>query len=80
MAEEVARLREQPGGDIAVGGAGLAATLMKEGLVDEFRLFVRPIVLGAGIPYFPALNERIALELVETKPFPSAFHLRYRRV
>jgi dihydrofolate reductase len=47
-AEEVARLKEQPGKDLAVGGAGLASTCMKPGLVDEFRLFVSPVVLGGG--------------------------------
>src|SRR5687768_9946439 len=39
-AEEVARLKEQPGGDLAVGGAGLASAFIESGLVDEFRLFV----------------------------------------
>src|SRR5215218_2993451 len=52
VAEEVARLREQPGKDLAVGGAGLASTLMKLGLIDEYRLFVSPVVLGGGTPYF----------------------------
>ena len=46
VAEEVARLKEQPGKDLAVGGAGLASTCIELGLVDEYRLFVSPIVLG----------------------------------
>jgi dihydrofolate reductase len=80
IAEEVARLKEQPGMDLAVGGAGLASTLMKLGLIDEYRLFVSPVVLGAGTPYFPALEERIDLELVETKTFRSrVVYLRYRQ-
>ena len=80
-AEEVARLKEQPGKDLAVGGAGLASTFMKLGLIDEFRLFVSPVVLGAGTPYFPALDERINLELLETRTFGSrVVYLRYRRV
>ncbi len=70
-AEEVARLKEQPGKDLAVGGAGLASTFIEAGLVDEYRLFVSPVVLGAGTPYFPALDERIDLELVETRTFGS---------
>jgi dihydrofolate reductase len=65
-AEEVAELREQPGKDVAVGGAGLASTLIKLGLVDEYRLFIRPVVLGGGTPYFPALDDRVHLDLVET--------------
>ena len=80
VAEEVARLKEQPGEDLAVGGAGLASTLIKLGLVDEYRLFVSPVALGGGTPYFPALEERITLELVETRTFASrVVYLRYRR-
>jgi dihydrofolate reductase len=80
LAEEVAKLKEQPGKDIAVGGAGLASTAAKLGLIDEYRLFVSPVVLGAGTPYFPALDERIDLELVETRTFGSrVLYLRYRR-
>ena len=79
-AEEVAKLKEQPGKDLAVGGAGLASTLMKLGLIDEYRLFVSPVVLGGGTPYFPALDERIDLELVETRTFGSrVVYVRYRR-
>src|SRR5215212_2316103 len=63
-AEEVVRLKEQPGKDLAVAGAGLAATFMKLDLIDEYRLFVSPVVLGAGTPYFPALDRSINLELV----------------
>jgi dihydrofolate reductase len=80
VAEEVARLKEQPGKDLAVGGAGLASSLIELGLVDEFRLFVSPVVLGGGTRYIPALDERINLELVETRPFGSrVVYLRYRR-
>ena len=79
-AEEVARLKDQPGKDLAVGGAGLASTLIKLGLVDEYRLFVSPVVLGAGTPYFPALDERINLKLVETRTFGSrVVYVRYER-
>jgi dihydrofolate reductase len=80
VAEEVAALKEQPGEDIAVGGPGLASSLIELGLIDEFRLFVSPVLLGAGTPYFPALEERIDLELVETRTFGSrVIYLRYRR-
>jgi dihydrofolate reductase len=80
VAEEVARLKEQPGKDLAVGGAGLASSAIKLGLIDEFRLFVSPVVLGGGTPYFPALDERLNLELVETRTFGSpVVYLRYRR-
>jgi dihydrofolate reductase len=79
-AEEVAKLKEQRGKDLAVGGAGLASTFMKLGLIDEYRLFISPVVLGGGTPYFPALDERINLELVETRTFGSrVVYVRYRR-
>jgi dihydrofolate reductase len=78
VVEEVAKLKEQPGRDLAVGGAGLASTFIKLGLVDEYRLFVSPVVLGGGTPYFPPLDERIDLELVETRTFGSrVVYLRY---
>jgi dihydrofolate reductase len=79
VGEEVSRLKEQPGKDIAVGGAGLASTCMKLGLIDEYRLFVSPAVLGGGTPYFPALDERMNLELIQTQTFGSCVvYLRYR--
>jgi dihydrofolate reductase len=81
IAEEVTKLKEQPGKDLGVGGAGLASTLIKLGLVDEYRLFVSPVLLGAGTPYFPPLDERIDLELVETRTFGSrVVYLRYQSV
>jgi dihydrofolate reductase len=79
VAEEVARLKEQPGRDLSVGGAGLASTCMRLGLIDEYRLFVSPVVVGGGTPFFPALDERIELELVETRTFGSrVVYLRLR--
>jgi dihydrofolate reductase len=81
VAEEVAKLKAEPGKDLAVGGAGLASSLIKLDLVDEYRQFVNPVVLGAGTPYFPALDHRINLELLETRTFGSrVVYLRYRRV
>ena len=78
--EEVSRLKEQSGKELAVGGAGLASTFIEAGLVDEYRLFISPVVLGGGTPYFPALDQRIALELVETRTFGSrVVYLRYQR-
>jgi dihydrofolate reductase len=78
--EEVAKLKEQPGKDLAVGGAGPASTLIALGLVDEYRLFVYPVVVGGGTPYFPGGVDRIDLELVETRTFGSrVVYLRYAR-
>jgi dihydrofolate reductase len=82
VAGEVARLREAPGeGVISVGGAALAATLIKLDLIDEYRLFVIPVVVGGGTPYFPPLDRGISLELLETRTFGArVVYLRYRRV
>jgi dihydrofolate reductase len=79
VAEELAALKEQGGKDLAVGGAGLASTFIRLGLVDEYRLFVSPVVLGGGTPFFPPLQEKIDLELVETRTFASrVVYARYR--
>jgi dihydrofolate reductase len=77
---EVRRLKEQPGGPLAVGGAGLAATLVRAGLVDEYGLFVNPVIAGGGTSYFPPLEAKLDLELVETRRFGSrVVYLRYAR-
>ena len=79
-ADEVAKLKQQPGKDLAVGGAGLASTLIEHDLVDEYRPFVSPVVLGGGTPYLPALSARLNLELIEARTFGSrVVYLRYRR-
>ncbi|HEY7631279.1 MAG TPA: dihydrofolate reductase family protein [Thermoleophilaceae bacterium] len=79
--EDVARLKEGPGKQLAVGGAGLAATFIRLGLVDEYHLFISPVVLGGGTPYWPDLDERIKLELVESRTFASrVVYVRYRRL
>lgn len=79
-AEEIERLRADPGeGDIAIGGATLAAAVAAVGLVDEFRTMVHPVLVGGGIPFFPQSERRVDLELVETRTFNSRFvYLRYR--
>ncbi|MFC5664842.1 dihydrofolate reductase family protein [Kitasatospora misakiensis] len=80
VAEEIARLRAEPGeGDIAIGGATLAASVAAAGLIDEYRPRVYPVLVGGGIPYFARDEERVDLELLETHTFTSrVIHLRYR--
>ena len=79
VVEVVRELKAKSDGQIAVGGAGLAAELIRAGLVDEYRLFVYPVAIGAGTPFFPPLEEPIDLDLVETRDFNSRVtHLRYR--
>ena len=80
VVEEVARLKEEPGGDLAVGGAGLASELIERNLIDDYHVFVSPILLGAGTPYFPAMERRIELELLETRTFAGGVeYLHYVR-
>jgi dihydrofolate reductase len=78
--EEVRALKAQPGGDMALGGAILAAAFEEHGLVDEYRLYVHPVVLGRGRPLFPPSDRRIHLRLVETRSFGNGVVLlRYVR-
>ncbi|WP_079508887.1 dihydrofolate reductase family protein [Mesobacillus jeotgali] len=80
--DEINRLKNKPGKDIWLyGGASLITTFVNLGLVDEFRLSVHPIVLGAGKPLFIDIKNRVELELVDTKRFSSGviqlcYHLK----
>jgi dihydrofolate reductase len=80
LAEEIERLRGEPGdGEIAIGGATLAAEAAGLGLIDEYRTMVYPVLVGGGTPFFPQRERRVDLELVETRTFSSRFvYLRYR--
>ena len=82
LAEEIERLRAEPGeGDIAIGGATLAAEAAALGLVDEYRARVYPVLVGGGIPFFPQREAQVNLELVENRIFKSrVVYLRYRVV
>jgi dihydrofolate reductase len=73
IVEEVAALRSTPGGDILVAGSGtLIQTLMQHDLVDEYRLMIFPVVLGAGKRLFRHDTDMLALRLVQAKPVGSA--------
>jgi dihydrofolate reductase len=77
---DVRELATQPGGDLALGGADLAATFLREDLVDELRLYVHPVVLGRGRPLFPASDTAIPLRLAGTRTFGNGVVLlRYER-
>ena len=70
--EEIRAMKDAQGKGIhAVGGAALVSSLMNEGLIDELRLVVHPIVLGDGTALFKDVNERHPLQLLETKAFES---------
>jgi len=75
---EVTRLKAEPGFDMSVGGPTTAAPLLRAGLIDECRLFVQPVVLGAGTPFFPGLEQPVPMTLLETRTFGSGVtYLRY---
>jgi dihydrofolate reductase len=73
--EEIHKLKAQPGKALSVGGATIAADFIKQNLIDEYQLFVQPVILGGGRPFFPALENRIRLRLVETRKFSSGVYL-----
>ena len=71
VAEEVKKLKDQPGNGLTVGGAGLASSLMQLGLIDEYWLYVYPIRLGSGKPMFGPLRNKISLRLLVNRTFGS---------
>ncbi|MFC6079573.1 dihydrofolate reductase family protein [Sphaerisporangium aureirubrum] len=77
--EEIAELKARPGGNMTVGGAGLVASFQRHDLIDEYHLYVHPLVLGAGKPLLPP-GAAFDLELTETRVFGNGVVLlRYRR-
>jgi dihydrofolate reductase len=76
--EEVARLKAEEAGELDVAGPTLAASLLRAGLVDEVRPVVHPVILGAGLPFFPPMDRPQRLRLVDMKRFDSGLvALRY---
>lgn len=79
VTEDILALKAQPGGDLVVGGADLAASFIRHDLIDEYRLYVHPIVIGQGKPLFRQSDSKIPLELAETRTFGNGVVLlRYR--
>jgi dihydrofolate reductase len=80
VAEEVAAALAATDKDVEIGGAGLAASAIELGLVDELRMFRYPVVVGGGTPFLPPVTEHVRLDLVETRTFGSrVVYERYRR-
>lgn len=70
--KEVLQLKQQHGKDIIIYGSGkLASSLMKLGLIDEYFLWVHPVVLGAGKPLFKGLQNKLRMKLMNVKTFRS---------
>ena len=75
---DVRALKATAGRDLTVGGAHLAAKAIKAGLVDEFQLFVAPVIVGGGTRSLPD-DVRVGLELVDERRFAKSFvYLQYR--
>jgi dihydrofolate reductase len=72
LAEEIAALKSESGGDIimAHGGAAFVQALSRAGLIDEYRLVILPVALGNGLPLFKDLAKPLRMELAEAKSFP----------
>lgn len=66
---EIREMKKKPGKDMAVGGASLASVFIEHGLVDEFRVYVHPVVVGGGKAMFP-IREKLDLEFAGSQSFP----------
>lgn len=72
VAEEISKIKQQPGKDLALlGSSDLALTFIEHGLIDEYRIFVNPVVLGDGKRLFEGLEDRLNLKLIKTRTFDS---------
>lgn len=79
LEKEVRRLKEESTGTMSVSGAALANAIMELNLIDEFWLYVHPVIIGSGKPMFGGLKNKIKLHLMETHTFKSGVVLlRYR--
>lgn len=77
---DVAALKAQPGGDLVLGGSVLGAEFGRHDLIDEYRLYVHPVVIGRGTPMLRPSDARVALRLIETYTFGNGVvMLRYER-
>jgi dihydrofolate reductase len=77
--EQIRELKAQAGGDLVMSGADLAATFLRHRLIDEFRFYVHPVVVGEGRRVLDSPDFRTGLELVETRVFGNGVVLlRYR--
>ncbi|MEQ4517767.1 dihydrofolate reductase family protein [Pseudarthrobacter sp. B907] len=78
VVEDILALKAQPGGDLALGGARLADSFRRLGLIDEYWIYIHPVLLGQGTPLFKPADNRAALTLAETRTFGNGVvRLRY---
>ncbi|MDQ1722399.1 MAG: hypothetical protein QOI26_2133 [Pseudonocardiales bacterium] len=78
--EQILALKAEPGGDLALGGADLAAAFRRHNLIDEYRLYVHPVLIGRGKPLFQPTETPTTLELTQTRAFGNGVVLlRYQQ-
>jgi dihydrofolate reductase len=78
IAEEISKLKQQPGKDMVIFGSGsIVSTFTQHGLIDEYRITVNPVVLGSGKPLFKSIKDRIKMKLLKKKTFDSGVVLLY---
>jgi len=70
IVEEVNKLKDRPGKDIIVyGGAGFVSSLVKHNLIDEYHLFLNPVIVGNGLTIFKSVEQKIGLEVIKSTAF-----------
>lgn len=69
VVDDVVKLKDQPGGDLALGGAKLSAAFRRLGLIDEYRIYVHPVLIGRGTPLFEETDALTPLRLLESRAF-----------
>jgi len=77
LEDEVQVLRQQPGNDAYVGSPGLIAQLTNLGLIDEFQIFLHPVIAGSGLPLFRDIHEQVMLRLIKTRTFAAGGVILY---
>jgi dihydrofolate reductase len=78
IVKEITTLKQQRGGDMIVYGSGsIVTTLIQAGLVDEYQVWVHPVVIGSGVPFFKDMRSRLELKLLRTKRFASGVIILY---
>jgi len=78
VAEEVSKLKQQPGKEIAIfGSSDLAVTLAENGLIDEYRIIINPVFLGKGTPLLKGITDKLNLQLLKSRTFKSGNVLLY---
>lgn len=78
IAEEISKLKQQPGKDMIMwGGVGIVSTFARLGLIDEYRIWIAPVVLGSGMSLCNGLKKRLTMKLLKTETFSNGVVLLY---